>query len=237
LLLIVLVLSLKCKVFHNSKSVSAIHVKYIVPYTDWDSSISFFNTEYDVIHSGDLIMYTNSYKFDSSANGRLILKEDRTRYFVFQKDSAYGYLYYAHPDRSAPNGRLPVDSTLKEFSLDTNAYAKFSNLKPDSSYYDNEGNLKKIFIQRPTNENPEKYVVSFYYSKNLVGIKETFSNKMDTITGMKLFKVITRSEKIYNEKYKMTFPETEYLLEMSSIHINENDDVLDYFKRYEETSK
>jgi hypothetical protein len=224
--------SYRCISFHNNGSFTGVHVEYLFPVVNWDSTLTLDSTGYDVCYYKDLIMYSNLYKFDSIENGKLLLREKRSRFFVFQNDSSYGYLYYTKPDRSLPKGRLPADSILKYFTIKSNAYDTFSTLRPDSSYNNDEGNLKKVFIHRGTKEQPEDYTISFYYSHHLADIKESFSPEMDNITGMKLFKIIVHTHETYYEKYKMNFPESESRLEMRRIVINNDDVKVKYFKEY-----
>lgn len=200
----------------------AIHVNYDLPIVNWDSSIININHKYDVYYYKDLILYKSFYTFDSVVNGISILKEERPSYFIFNSDSLYGNLFYTHRSGNMPKGRLPVDSMLKQLSLKSNAYDSFATLKPDSIYFTKEGDYFKVFNCQGTNDRPEGYSIYFAYTKTLNDIKESFSDKMDTVPGMKLYKIDLKANGAYYKKYNMAFPKRELVLEMKRINADDS---------------
>src|SRR6059058_204471 len=89
-----------------------ISVFYSIPIVNWNASITNKELSYNVYYYKDLIMYENTYKFDSTESGVAILNEDRKRYFLFHKDSLFGRLYYPDDPHALPTGRRSIYDTL-----------------------------------------------------------------------------------------------------------------------------
>jgi hypothetical protein len=222
-----------CTIKSADKKIRAIHLIYNLPTVNWDSSIINMNNTYDVFYYKDYIMYRFPYLFDSTVEGKLVLQEERPNYFVFHRDSISGYNYYPRPDPAVHEGKLPVDSVLK-YTFQSTAYDSFFSWKPDSSYYDAEGNLLNVYNYAATIKYPENFTYYFYYSKNLKDIRETFSKKMDGIKNRKLFKIRIIAHGAYYKEYNMTFPQRETLLEMKEVSLQNKDEILTYFNKYKQ---
>src|SRR5687768_601477 len=88
---------------------------------------------YRVFYLDDLRMYQSNYQFDStviqmhvdtstneiSQNQNLALSEKRTRFFVFHKDSAWGY-NYEPPPKTEDNRAHKVDSMINLITIGGN---------------------------------------------------------------------------------------------------------------------
>jgi hypothetical protein len=223
-----------CKSNSYASELRNIHVVYNAPAVNWDGSITDMVDSHDVIYYNDFVMYRLSYRFDSLFNGKQILQEQRSRFFVFHKDSLYGYIYYLNSPHELPIGRLRVDSTLKS-NIQTSMYDSLLNVKPDSSYFDAEGNLLKVYNRLASKEDPENFSLYLYYSKKYLGVKEAFS-KMDNVKNMKLFRLRLLAYGGYYTKYNMKFPRREMLLEMEDVPLKDKEVVIDYFHKYQNES-
>ena len=216
----------------NDSYIRAVNLVYSLPIVNWDSTITESQNSYDVFYCGNLIMYKLSYAFDSSVNKKSLLNERRNSFFVFQKDSLYGYFYYPKPTRHMQEGRVAVDSALKTKSFESVRFDTLHNLKPESSEYDADRNLVKLYNPSPQKEYPEKFSLYFFYSSKLNGIKETFSKKMDNVENMKLFKIKIIAHGFYYEQYKMAFPKREILYEMREFQPKNSEELMKYFDKY-----
>lgn len=235
---ILVIIPFSYKGFHSCSNkpvydqVRAVHVISNLPVVGWDSSITEVNTYYDVFYYRNFIMYSFLYRFDSIVNGKRLLQEYRNYFFVFRKDSLFGYVYYPKLNHTMPEGRLSVDSVLTSSSYESNVYDSLLYLKPDSSYYNAEKNLVRVYHHPPKKGNPENYNLFLYYTTKLKGVKETFSKKLDNVKNMKLFRIRILADEAYHEEYKMTLPKREILLEMKEIPIENQEQVLSYFNEY-----
>lgn len=219
----------------TNNRISAIRINYNTPIVNWDSTVVDFNSLYETYYYGDLIMFKLFYRFDSVSNGVPLLREDRNLYFVLHKDSLFGHAYYPKHNRIMAEGRLEVDSVLAKHRFTTEVFDTLASKKPDSMYYDIEGNLLKVFYD-PSYPNrlqsPETFDLYFYYSKKLVNVSETFSKKMDNVEGMKLFRIKVAASGGYYKEYKMAFPPRDYVHEMNEITLENPEEILGYFNRY-----
>jgi hypothetical protein len=226
-----------CSEKFQGKEIEAVHVAYDLPLINADGSDTAINTFYDVYYYRDLIMYQLFYRFDSASGGKPVLTEDRNYYFLFNKDSMFGYTYEPRSNKRIPEGRLPVDSVLSKNINETTVYDSLANLKPDSLMHGSEGILIKVYNKSHPEKYPEDYTIYFYYSKGLDNVRETFSKKMDNIKGKKLFKIKIVARGAFYPEYKLTFPKREIVLEMKEKPIENKDQILSYFEKYEEAIK
>ncbi len=213
--------------------IRAINVISNFPYVEWDTSIMHVVSFYDVFYHQDIVMYRFNYGFDSLINGKLLLRESRKQLFIFHKDSIYGYEYFVAPNHPAFAGRLLVDSILKVHSYRDNRLDSLLNFECDTSFFDDQKNLVKIYNPPVASAGKEKFTVYLYYTRDLKDIPETFSKKMDNVENMKLFKARIAGHGIYNEQYKMAFPPRESSFEIREIQAKNEKEILAYFNKYE----
>ena len=230
-----LVLSFKC-VHRNLQKLNntkfrAVHVVGNTPVFTADTSFD-VGASYDIFYYDNLIMYKFEYRFDSLVNCKLLLQESRPNFFVFHKDSAFGYSYYPPAGSTAIEGRISVDTMLKRnayepFKFDTSSYSK-----PDSIYFDDEKNLVNVYNSQVSEDYPERFTIYLYYSKKLNGLTETLSKNKDRVNGMKLFKIRILAHGHYYEKFEINQPQREYLYEMTEIPVENRTEIVSYFDRY-----
>ena len=240
------ILSLTFLLYKNSTScnkkqidpqIRQIHVVYNTPIVNWDSTVTDINIAYDAYYYGEYFLYKLPYHFDSLYNGQLVFEEWRYNFFVFQKDSTVGYYYYLDPLDTRREKRFSVDSVLAKNTYENPGYDSLINRKPDSAYYDKEANLVNLYLFPPEKKRPENNKYYLYYTRELKGIKETFSRKLDSLKQMKLFRVKIVAGGGWYEEYKIAFPKRQYLLEMREIPVENKEEVLKYFDRYKSTQK
>lgn len=228
---------LNCGDQHASEKLTAISLIKKTPIVNWDKSLTTLEIYYTVYYYKDLVMYKFNYEFDSLYNHETVLQEMRYFYFVSHKDSAYGYKYFAKPNPPVNiNERVNKDSLLITDKFESNLYDTLINFKPDS-VYNNKNELIKVY-KDPPSPNPakmvEKFDLYFYYSKDLKDIPETFSRKMDNVKGMKLYRILVKVSGGFYKEYNITFPSRELIQEMKEITIENKDEILNYFRKYQQ---
>jgi hypothetical protein len=216
----------------KDKDLKGVHVRYVLPYINWDETVDSLVTEYDFYFLDNLYLYSNTYKFDSVKNGTPILTEYRNKYFLFHKDSSSGDILFPfpNPDNGLPTKTLPVDSMLLDFGLPRNAFDSTIYLKTDSVFQRN-GETIKVYNRPPNPKYPEANTLYFYYSEAFNHVPETFS-KMDNIPGKKLYKIRGVYHGAYYGQFKIRFPAREVLLEMTVIDTKGKDTIMSYFEGY-----
>ncbi|MEO7308768.1 MAG: hypothetical protein ABIX01_00105 [Chitinophagaceae bacterium] len=144
--------------------------------------------------------------------------------FIFKKGSKNGCLLGSILDASAGR-QLPVDSILA-----ANAFAdvKFVVNPTDSLVETIDNGHSGQFIEKfvPRADAPKDYFdsVFHYYSKSYTSLDYTFSPILDSIKGMKLYRIRLMYNEKYSEKYKITLPKREYLFNIEPLDITQSDD-------------
>jgi len=199
---------------------------------------------YRVYYSGDFIIYKGTYhhtssfiEFDSTGRQRKqteLVNEKRTRYFIFHKDSAYGYSY-TPSDSLWTNRRGKVDSVLKLWIMGQGKLDTLLNLKPDSVIWNqNKTDLKEVYVFPATADCPSfRWIVC--YNSTMNDIPETFSVKMDNSKKMKLYKVETASEKFYQSPDKSTWYPLHIINEMHRIDVDHPEEIKSYVDLYKKS--
>jgi hypothetical protein len=217
-----------------ANDITAIHLVNSTPIVNWDSSLTDITKDYDVFYFKDLILYRFMYIFDSSFNRRPVLLEKRNFFFIFHKDSSFGYSYYTdRPDRKSV-ARENVDSVLNEGRFRTDGYDTLLIRKADSSFINADGDLVKIYKYPSSPTYPENSTFYAYYTKRLAKIPESLSKKLDNIQYKKLFRIRAVAHGGYYQQFNMRFPEREVLLELKEFENYNKEEVMHYFRIYQQ---
>jgi hypothetical protein len=179
--------------------------------TDLRDTLLIFYLKNNVVYH---IPYFNS----TTINGKLISEEVKHHYFIFQKTDKYGYFYDQINDSSIGK-KLQVDSFLFN-----NAFAiKINN---DSLV------LLESLMDKKNNELLEKYRPNkwyneftydstyFYYSGNLKKIDYFFSQPLDSIKNMKLYKIRFLYNAYHSNTANINVPKREFLFKVEPLQIN-----------------
>lgn len=226
-------LSLYSNIFtvHN-KSIRALRVTANIPGILPDTSYLISNS-YDILYYKNLIMYKFEYRFDSFFNDHLVQQEFRPNFFIFQKDSLFGYSYYPHPDRMTLDGRVSLDTMFSKNGFEPFKFDSTFHYKPDSLFFDEDKDLVKVYTPAVSEEYPEKFTYYLYYSKKFKGLVDAFfSRSASDEGGRKLFKIRIVAQGHYYPQYKMTLPQREFSYEMKETAIKDTAEIMYYFNRY-----
>lgn len=201
---------------------------------------------YRIFFKGNFVIYHSQYQFDSirqkvnnDAAGNFLSSEPETvwsgkrnRFFVFHRDSSYGYRFDADRD----DQRVMVDSALREI-VGTNNFENLLTKVADSiQWNETRTELMETYIQPATRDTPEVRC-HFYYSSHLNHLKESFNKKLDEARKMKLYKVEYIIEEFYWEKEKKLIPKMNYKEEMKELRNFDPEEIQQYVDRYKKVSK
>jgi hypothetical protein len=189
------------------------------------------NTSFFVYKKDQLMMYSYFYRFDSIVNNVRIFSEKRKAYFVFHKDSLFGYHYDPNSHKQfQDNVRLPVDSMhlrLNDVNCDSLAYRK-----PDSTWQVNK-EFNELYRYAANGDTPA-FRITLSYRKDFTGIDESFSRLLDSVKHMKLIRAELFMPRSFLPKSKLTAPQTTILNEIQEITVDDENEVTDWFKKYED---
>jgi hypothetical protein len=146
------------------------------------------------------------------------------RYFVYKKDSKYGLWYDSLFLETGK--KLLVDSFLEKKIYGTfdlisviNNYDFFRSTQIPKST-----NISHVYI--PKIKKDELFADSLYlnYSDELKNVTHSFSKRMDSITGLKLYKIELFFLPKYYEPFKCDAQKRQYIYEMNSVNIYEQEE-------------
>jgi hypothetical protein len=150
---------------------------------------------------------TNEVIFDDS----LISKGLNSSYFVFHRDSGFGYRFSPHKMFLPP--RIAVEAGHKEVA-GSNQFENFLSLKPDSSFFSaDSAELREVFLQPAKPDTPALRLV-FSYSRKLNHLKHSLNKTLDAVKKLKLRKIEIIIAAFYDPKSKTNFPQYSFVTEM-----------------------
>lgn len=197
---------------------------------------------YRAYYAGDLRMYESHYFGDSSVgifdtlkNKIDIVKTTKyigTQYFLFHKDSAYGYRYQEPISIQEKPTRLRVDSMLKIITLQPGILDSTLYWVPDTVEWNTDRSaLREVYLVKANNGNPG-YSRSMYYSRKLNYVGESFSKKIDSARNMKLYKVEGVMNEFYDSTNNRVWPAIRAANEMLVVPMSDSANVARYLNAY-----
>jgi hypothetical protein len=213
-------------------------------------NLSFFGeTFYRIYRVRDHVVFQHQYQFDSSSSeiqmigstddsvvykDTTYLSEIRNRYFVFHKDSSYGFDY--DPHRADVSGqRLRVDSLMTKGIKGRNNFQDLLKTKPVSTTWNSDKTeLKEVFI---CNDNPDTPIVhiSLHYSSKLNHLKESLNEIVDSIKNMKLFKCEFLVNEFYSKASNQLSPAFKIDEKLMSYTVTDPQTIITYLNKYKES--
>lgn len=205
---------------------------------------------YRIYHYNDLLLYQSQYFFDSSVHyfvadsstdeesspDTVLLSETRNRFFIFHKDSSYGYSYDAH-DPLEDQKRLKVDSMLSRLRGLNELHCLVQQSPDSSSWNKNRTILHEVYLFPATDTTPSGRIV-MEYSKNLKHVQESLNQIVDSIKGMKFIKWEYHINEYYDKKNQRQLPSMVlFATELREIDVENPKEIISYFNKYKEQVK
>lgn len=169
------------------------------------------------------------------AEGKVLKSEYRCGLFVFSKDKSHGLFYDSA--RNINDKMVSVDSMLAKQWCYKLSFDKLLNEMTSklisSSVNKDSGELRELYSLKGKNDTLMSGSILFTFTdKNkFKEIDYSFSNKLDSIKNMKLFKVdiINNARELPNSNFHMDKVETTYLLE--KIPVTNKQEIMKYFEK------
>jgi hypothetical protein len=214
--------------YHRQAAVRGILVLEAIPFIAPDSSLVLSDRFHEVFYWKDLVLYKFSYRFDTMYNWHSLPSQTRFAYIIAAADSSFGLIYNGPRTGSLPVVRQRLDSLLLA-NMAPSVFDSLVTARPDSTIKEKE--VRKVFIPRPTAAIPETQKLTFFYKKELVGVKYSMS-KMDNMRGWKLYKIELDCGGAYYPHLRFTMPPRKFIVELKKID-RIDQDVMDHFHDYE----
>jgi hypothetical protein len=221
----------------QNPSLRGVHVGFVFPIVRQDGTMFSDSNYFNIYYYGDLRMYELAYMFDSSAHDSLVLGEHRSNYFVFHKDSSFGYSFNFKGD--FPVRKYSVDSLLQEQALQNFQWASITKeTAPHSIVNDSAGNQTETYVPEYTkNGSPRRDSLIFYYSASMNHIPFSFSRELDSTRGSKLYKIRLFNDSTRFGPDNIFAPRRENYFEMKDLKVDNEDQLKDIFRLYQERIK
>lgn len=171
------------------------------------------SSTYSIFYYDNLEMYKYLYEIDSSDNETIYMRENREAYLIFHKDSSYGY-QIEKLKNGFTNKRVEVSFIVKSIRIKANLL-EFLKLKPQKSLFDSTSQvLRETYNFPATKYNPGGYSVNLFFTKKLQQFPESFFPQLDSMKGMKLFRVETKYHEGFDDAFKINVPAHMSVFEM-----------------------
>jgi hypothetical protein len=177
---------------NDDVEIRCIKVTQIYPNLDNNGKLIKYDTSsVEIYYHQNLILYHLSYDFDSTFNGKLLLFENRDHYLVHKIGDNYGYNY--NQFRPRYKTRVSIDSVLKTEWVSINTiYPAFTNYIAElisSDKNDDSGSLNEVYLLRSKIDSTPLANLSLGYTHKLRHLRYSLSEELDSIKGIKLYKV------------------------------------------------
>jgi hypothetical protein len=157
----------------------------------------------------------------------------RRDFFVFCKDSLYGYIFDPHKPNNAK--RSKVDSIVKTIA-GLNNFELILTLTPDTIIWNNDKTqCKEVYISPKTEDRPSSRL-SLSLSSKMNHLKYSFNQKIDSAKQMKLYKTELVFDEFFDKTNKIFWPSSYSVTEMRQATPPNLKEILDYFGRYNKIS-
>lgn len=222
------------------ETIRRINVSSSIPLINRDGSIVENKDYFNVYYYRDLIMFEFRNPYDSISNDSLIMSEFRNNFFVYKKQTRYGFTYDRHNIRNH-NKKLLVDSLLERRAFQNFKWHVVIDtpvFKVAASDFDAKaGILQEIYISPGGNRMMENDSIFFYYDNKLKDIDFSLSKVLDSLKSMKLYKIRLLHASSCSEEHEMTFPKRETRIELKEMPVQNHKGILYYFEWYEKIIK
>ncbi len=229
--------SVKASTTDTSKQeIKAIEVQQTDPF--------FGEAFYRIFHISPFIVYQSQYQFDSasgrgkfdsagnwvSSDSEYALSEKRSQFFVFHRDSSYGFSYDPHRSNFS-NRRLLVDSAVLEIKGTYNFENLLTKIPDTTTWNASRTERREVYVQKATKDTPTVRAI-FYYNSSLNFLQASLNTAVDSAKKMKLYKFEYLIEEFYSEKDERLWPAMSFSTEMKEVTVMDTEEIMHFIERY-----
>lgn len=223
-----------CSAQKKKTKIKSLSVNSLMPIVERDGSMTSHDKSYSVFYFEDLICYKCPYTLESALSGQSLKLTEKYFYFIFQKDSAFGYTFDREL-KKRDGKRSSVDSVLKIIKIDSRRFDKILNVKPNSIVIENNSNKVTEIYRFDRDSNPiNNYIMELTFNPDLNWANESLSKKADSARGTKLEKILIKFQEAFNEEYGILFPKREFSFILKEVTLGNEKEILELFGRYKQ---
>lgn len=184
-----------------------------------------------VYYYRDQILYNSAYEFNFNNSGGIIERTElRYRYFVYTKGCMYGSLFDKY--ESQYNKQVLVDSVLNAEWTVQSIFDPFINnsLTLLSTNKDmHSGKLNEKYSIRGKEDTSINGTVELNFSSTMGKGGFSFSQNLDSIRNMKLYRVFIVNNSRYIKEYGITLNRIEQFSDLEEVPVKNREEILKYF--------
>ncbi|MDQ3844143.1 MAG: hypothetical protein M3342_09040 [Bacteroidota bacterium] len=223
-------------IHRSTTEVRCLQVSYSIPIVGSDGTLIDNSNFFNIYYYKDLVLFQFRTRYDSTFNGQLVKEVFRHSYVVFNRNDAYGITYDPY-DSAKDNKRVRVDSILEKRGLQNFKWEMITQFKPiQSTYHKTTGILEEVYVPAVGKEGLSKDTIRFYYTTRLTEFDYSFSRKIDSLKGIKLFRIEIQYSAAFDTVHKIAVPKRKTWLEMRAVPVNDKNAIMQYFRWYTQST-
>jgi hypothetical protein len=214
----------------NVKSQSLYSAKYskIGPLFSNDLRILNYDTTVDIIFAcNDIRVSKKIYPYQLIEDGKIIKTENIARFFVFQKDSIYGYVY--DTTIGIINSRQHIDTATGLNVILNNAIENdFNKFLPKKIKFFKDSinsNYKEIYEIKIEEDSTIKLIWELTFNEKYKNYPQSISKYMDSLSKSKLVEIKSYNPSRYLKQYNLTMDAFEFIYKMEFVEIEDKTEI------------
>ncbi|MGN6510819.1 MAG: hypothetical protein ACTHLD_15245 [Chitinophaga sp.] len=223
---------------HTAAQVTGVRMRVDIPLPGQDGSIQYHETDTtSIYYYRDLILrdFTSEYmemdmRFEKEED-QLTKLERRHTYFVYSRDSLYGYLFHLYRDKDAKDKWEQIDTVMAHHaSLTMNLYKMYLETTIVASFVDTAtGDLRETYTDK-TSELNDTLICT--YTSHMTDIPYTFDKQLDSAKGKKVRMIEIVNGERYMPEFGVTIPHRVNTIALERIPMENDQEIMGYFKRF-----
>jgi hypothetical protein len=214
--------------YGNSQSLYAAKYSKIGPLFSNELRILNYDTTVDIIFAyNDIRVSKKVYPYQLIEDGKIIKTENITRFFVFQKDSVYGYVF--DTTIGIINSRQHIDTATGLNVILNNAIEKdFNRLSPKKvkSFKDSiSSNYKEIYEIKIEEDSSIKIIWELTFNEKYTNYPQSISKYMDSLSKSKLFEIKSYTPSRFLKQYNLTMDAFEFIYKIEFVEIEDKTEI------------
>lgn len=216
--------------------IRAVQVSQNFPYIMMNGNVHHYDTtDLRIYYYKNKILVSPSYYHDILAGGELVKTEFIWYYFVFEKNSKFGYL--TNKNTNLINVKCSVDSFLnKQFAFSNNYMELFNKFNP-TLLSEKHNKKEEIIYKTYTFSNGDKDSLGNFcidtlimgFSKKMMDSDFSFSRELDSIHKMKLISLTAKGVPRYYPDKKFFLNSRIELNFFNKIEVENKEEIMKYF--------
>lgn len=203
---------------------------------DWalltnDGSIFHFNDSINIYYYENLIMNEFNYWKDTIDENGILKEGTGRRLFIYAKGNPYGLQFDL--GRQSSYERMKVDSLLDAEAFRSAEWGFTPGKVPFKTIVDKRNNIvQDIFVSNDSKNPRFNDSIYYYYSGRSKHLQHSLSPLMDSLKGLKFYKVVLVYDSLFSPQYNRPLQKRMSYVELKTITAQNTQEKLAYFRQF-----